>query len=514
MPKEKPTSPPVTRVEISESQWQDPLWRLSNLYYILDEEGRKIEFRPNEEQIDFYQNQWYLNVILKARQLGFTTFIDLMALDACIFNENYAAGIIAHHKDDAKKIFRKKIKYGYDHLPDGLKAAVPIVKDTDSELVFRHGSEISVGTSMRSGTLQFLHVSEFGKICCKYPDKAEEIVTGAFNAVHAGQRIYVESTAEGRSGQFYEICKKSQDKKKSGTKLNVLDFKFHFYPWWKKISYTIDGEGISITQEQREYFRKLQEEQGITLTEGQRAWYAAKEAAMGDKMLREFPSYPEEAFHQALVGSYYGSTLSKMRQQSRIRKVPFTSGFPVNTFWDLGRNDCTAIWMHQFVAGEHRFIRYFEDSGCGLEHYVRYLNEWALSEGCLFGTYYLPHDAMNKNLEHNQSRVDRLVELGVPYSKIEVVPRISNIDDGIEMVRAILPACWIDEENCAKGLICLEEYQKQWDERNGVFRNAPLHNHASNGADAFRQFAQGYRPQQAVSREGIKRSRPRSHKVL
>lgn len=514
MDKEKPTSQRITRVEIPETQWEDPLWRLCNLYYIQDEKGKRVPFSPNEEQLHFYHNQWLLNVILKARQLGFTTLIDLIALDACLFTPNFVAGIIAHNLEDVKKIFRRKIKYPYDNLPDGLKARIPIKKDTESELIFINDSEISVGTSMRSGTLQFLHVSEFGKICRKYPDKAEEIVTGAFQAVHAGQRIYVESTAEGRSGNFYNLCKTAQDKKKTGGTLSELDFKFHFYPWWKKTSYRLNPEGVLITLDLREYFKKLKDEQGIPLDDWQQAWYSKKFETLGEKMFQEHPSYPEEAFHQALIGSYYGSILSKMRQQGRIRKVPFTPGIPVNTFWDLGRNDCTAIWMHQFVAGEHRFIRYFEDNGCGLDRYVLYLNELTISEGYLFGDYYLPHDAENKNLEHNQSRVERLVELKVPYSKIQVVERISNIDDGIALVRKTLPSCWIDEESCDKGLVCLEEYQKQWDERNGVFRNAPLHNHASNGADAFRQFAQGYRSQSVGRSEAIKRSRPRSHKVI
>lgn len=49
-------------------------------------------------------------------------------------------------------------------------------------------------------------MSEFGKICAKFPDKAREIVTGAFEAVSLKGRITLESTAEGKSGYFYEFC--------------------------------------------------------------------------------------------------------------------------------------------------------------------------------------------------------------------------------------------------------------------------------------------------------------------
>ena len=114
---------------------------------------------------------------------------------------------------------------------------------------------------------------------------------------------------------------------------------------------------------------------------------------------------------------------------------------------------------------------------------------YGLVEG-FFGRHYLPHDANNKNLEHNQSRVERLEELGMEAGSIEVVERIDHINDGIEMVRRVLPTCWIDSEQCDQGIVCLEEYQKKWNERVGAFMDNPLHNHASNGCDAFRQFAQ------------------------
>jgi hypothetical protein len=58
---------------------------------------------------------------------------------------------------------------------------------------------------MRGDTLQWLLITEFGKICAKYPEKAREIITGALNTVHVGQRVTIESTAEGQEGRFYEM---------------------------------------------------------------------------------------------------------------------------------------------------------------------------------------------------------------------------------------------------------------------------------------------------------------------
>src|SRR5687768_8469994 len=142
------------------SQFSDWRWRLNNLYWITDKEGRRIQFRMNWAQETLFTEMHYMNTILKARQLGFTTFIQLFMLDACIFNDNIRAGTIAHKLDDAKTIFRDKILYPYDNLPDGLKAARPKVKDSAEELVLSNNSSVRVATSMRSGTLQYLHVSE------------------------------------------------------------------------------------------------------------------------------------------------------------------------------------------------------------------------------------------------------------------------------------------------------------------------------------------------------------------
>src|SRR6516225_4187149 len=131
-------------------------WRLNNLYCCLTKAGDVVPFRLNWAQEELLDGLHNCNLILKARQLGFTTFIQIFMLDACLFNSNIRAGTIAHRLDDAKVIFRDKIRFVYDRLPDQLKAVIPVIKDTADELTFSNNSSIRVSTSMRSGTLQFL----------------------------------------------------------------------------------------------------------------------------------------------------------------------------------------------------------------------------------------------------------------------------------------------------------------------------------------------------------------------
>src|SRR5690606_18393345 len=94
-------------------------------------------------------------------------------------------------------------------------------------------------------------------------------------------------------------------------------------------------------------------------------------------------------------GAYYTAEMATLRQQGRIRAVPYTPGTPASTFWDLGWNDTTAIWFHQYIAGEHRFIHAYENSGESLDHYARYL----LDRGYVYDRHYLPHDASNTSLQ-------------------------------------------------------------------------------------------------------------------
>lgn len=195
-------------------------------------------------------------------------------------------------------------------------------------------------------------------------------------------------------------------------------------------------------------------------------------------------------------GAYYANEMAKLRAAGRIRRVPYTAGEPVNTFWDLGWNDTTAIWFHQFVAGEHRFIHAYENSGESLDHYAQYLLQrgWNLS-----GVHYLPHDAGNKSLQTGKSTVALLRGL-MPGLTFEIVPRVENVMTGINDTRMkMVGNVFIDETECSDGIVALDNYRKKYSEKLDVFLEEPLHDRYSNYADAFRQWAQGYQPRAATA---------------
>ena len=96
---------------------------------------------------------------------------------------------------------------------------------------------------------------------------------------------------------------------------------------------------------------------------------------LGDDMKREYPSTPEEAFEQSIKGAYFEREFRQLREKRQITAVPVVPGVPVDTCWDLGMNDTTAIWFVQLVGREQRIVDYHEASGEGLAHYAKVLDE-------------------------------------------------------------------------------------------------------------------------------------------
>lgn len=458
-------------------------WRLNNLYYIKDKQGKKVLFNLNWAQTNFYKALHYFNVILKARQLGFTTFIMIYFLDCCLFNDNQAAGVIAHTKDDAQDLFDNKVKFAYDNLPQWLKELRSADTDTAKKLVFNNGSSFTVGTSLRSGTYQKLLVSEFGKISAKFPAKAIEIKTGALNTVEAGQMIFIESTAEGKTGEFFDLVEQARHLKEQAKQLTKLEPKFHFYAWFDNPDYRLSPEDTELTvipQKMADYLA------GFDLDAGQKAWYSAKAKVMGDEMKREYPSTPEEAFEGSLEGAFYSVEMQDVRKAGGICRLPYDRSYPVSTFWDIGGSrDQFSILFYQYIDKQHRFIDYHESSGQGWNFYAKLLND----KGYTYAKHYLPHDGKARQVGLEiYTGVELAEQVGI--RPVEIVPVTKSVYDDIRnFCKPILPQCMFEESKCELLISRLDNYRRRWDDINGMWLNDAKHDEASHGADGFRTFA-------------------------
>ena len=209
---------------------------------------------------------------------------------------------------------------------------------------------------------------------------------------------------------------------------------------------------------------------------------AAARAVMSEE---EYAQEFECSFDAAIRGAYYGKAIAQAEAEKRIGRVPHDPNLLVNTAWDLGVGDATAIWFYQRHRRELRLIDYAEASGAGLDHYARLLQ----AKGYAYGEHVLPHDARVQELGSGKTRVETLTSLGIR-------PRVLNahrVEDGINAVRLLLPRCWFDAEKCTHGLEALRHYRSEWDDRRQAFRERPLHDWSSHAADAFRYLAMGLR---------------------
>jgi hypothetical protein len=502
----------LTQQEQLKKLLSNRVYRLTHLYWIEDANGKKSKFAPNWAQREFIAGMWWLNVVLKVRQIGISTLVGLLELDRCLFNSNQTCGIIDKTDDDAKKKL-SKIEFAYDHLDDpddpktaalgsALKQAVRKTVANKKELEFSNGSKIWAGTSLRGGTINMLHVSELGPIAHKAPEKAKEIAAGSFNTVHRGNIIVVESTHEGgRYGLNYELIRLAQ---RSGAKPQTeLDWKFFFFPWWREPNYSLPlhGRSLSLTAAQVAHFAAVEKVAGRKLTPEQKHWWIKKAQTPKVNMAQQFPGSSEEALQAITEGAIYGEEILALRAKGRVRVFEADQSAPLYTFWDIGASDYTCIWILQFVGLDIPALNYYTFHGATPAHYAAQMIEWERQYGQPIKKHFLPHDANNRGVL-GKTYVDALKEAGL--KSISVVPRTPDVWVGIKHLRSLLNRFYFHAETCEKdyelpsgrilpsGLGALEGYHTVVEAVGGTIKELPVHDEASHGSDALRTCAEAH----------------------
>lgn len=464
-------------------------WRIRSgkLYKVKNKQKKTVPFIPNIAQTELLDTYHTRTIIPKARQKGFSTLIAIWWLDFALFNKNADVLIIAHDRESMLKIFKNKVKYVRDHLPERLKNQYQIKSDKANELSFsRDGksrSTISVALSWRSGTYQFLHISEFGKICAKYPWKAEEIVTGALEAVPKDGLVFVESTAEGDEWYFYDWTMEAYEAQEKQRNVSDLEFKLLFSPWRTELEYREDDDTwIVFTAENKRYFETLEKEHWIELEEAQKVRYLLKLKTQKDKMKREYPSVLQECFESSIEGSYYSLYMLEAQQSQRLTRTPYDKALPVYVWFDLGwpeGSDLFSLWFFQIYGREVRIINYWQ-----WNEDLKYIaNKLLPSYWYDYRLLILPRDGKVKMMgDHKKSRAYELIKVWYNVHFLEQ----SWISWGIDTVKKVFPLCWFDVENCDVWLKALRNYKKKRNTSLGKFEEKPKHDKNSHWADAFR----------------------------
>ena len=498
-------------------------WRMNHLYTILPKDRPLEVMKLNHAQLRvLYNYRHNKKIILKSRQQGISTLYVAYNLDACIFTPNYQAGIQSYGRDESAKLYKRALIM-WDNFPQEIKEELGLTlksSSTISGLEFSNGSSLKIG-NFRGDTLHSLHISELAKISKKYPEKANELKTGAFQAVSSQNIITIETTAEGDIGLFPEIWFQSMSLIDAGIELTPLDFQPIFLSWMEDIDCTLSlPSPIEVIPQLMDYFKELEDEFSLAIdtstvtyhstnmskpllsfTQEQINWLVPKLRELGSDFNREYPASARMAFAQSIEGTYFQKQYEVLKQEDRIQEIEYHSQYPVYTSWDIGVNDEGVVLLWQIYDGYIYLIDEYHATGEGVEHYLEILTQLGVAGD--IKRHIFPHDIAVKEWGSGRTRVETLNSLGV-YN-IDVLGKLT-FADSISAARSLLIGNLIVAKKCRQTIAAIQNYRKKKDEKLGVYLPTDVHDIHSNYMAAFRYGAQG------LSTHLVKGSRPKTHK--
>lgn len=483
--------------EFLETKFSSKLWRMDNLYTIQDKDGNKGIMRLNASQrkvLTKYRHN--RKIILKSRQQGISTLFLAYYLDDCLTKPGFQAGIQSYGQDEADKL-AKRAELMWDELDQDIKdmLGLKLVSNNSKGMTFSNGSILKIG-NFRGDTLQGLHVSELGKIAKKYPEKAKELKTGAFQAVSVNNKITIESTAEGQTGLFFEMWQKATTRADSTQGLTPLDFQPIFLSWIEDPDcqlfheFPIDEEVLAYvygTKKPNGETDKLgiEEELGVTLTQEQLWWLAAKIDELGDDFDQEYPATPEKAFATSIEGMYFKNQYSKLQKSGRITLAKYNPTYGVSVAFDLGVNDENVMIFSQLIDGQPYIIDEYHNTGEGIIFYSDILK--AMPYVGNYDKIIFPHDINVRDYSTGRTRLETFRREG--WSNLVVLEKLS-FADSINAARQLIDAA-IFSDTVLNTLLALQNYRKKYDKTIGAYLATDVHDIHSNYAAALRYLAQG-----------------------
>jgi phage terminase large subunit len=228
-------------------------------------------------------------------------------------------------------------------------------------------------------------------------------------------------------------------------------------PLWHWSVWPVDKTGI-LTQEQIDQERR----EGMSEARIQQEYYCR--------------------FDVANEGSVFGNQMVQAEKDGRICSVPHDAAYPVETAWDFGLRDQTAIWFIQRVGKEIRFIDFVCDRNKLLPHYLNIVN----SKGYSYSRHVAPHDVSRTNYGDGTSIFSIAQNHGVYFTQ---APKL-KVEDGEEAGRAMLSRCRFDAVKCSYGIKALKHHQREYDEEKKVLKSKPIEDWSIDPCDAFRTYAQ------------------------
>lgn len=484
---------PRTQEELLNVYLPSKLWRLNNLYHIVDKHGNNIKFNMRFAQFMVHgaRMKHPRCLILKSRQQGISTYFLVDYFDDALFIPNTNCGLMSQDSASAKTLL-ERVKHLWDYMdPDIIRhIGVSKGKDNTSEITFSNGSNMYVRTSFRSATLHRLHVSEWGKIANKNPERTKETKTGTLQAINPKNPVAIESTAEGPN-EFKTMWDQAVAQLEKGN-LAAKDFYPIFLSWLDDPDCNEDVDQDMIP-EAEVYFKHIESKTGRELTRTQRNFWISQYRELGGDIYQEYPGVPEDAFSASRDGTYYSKLfLNAVILRDRRVKDLYHEGLDLYVSMDLGRNDLTVLTFFQWhrlptsvskVGGELRIVDEYKNSGEDLSHYTDYLKEYTRSKDRQIHTVILPHDVRVVDLTaKGRSRLDIIHDEGITNTYVLAK---SDVAGAIQLVRSYIPHLIIDS-SCAYLDSCFMKYTKVWDPITENWKNEPKRDIYAHGADSVK----------------------------
>ncbi len=485
----------ITKEQFEQTYLRSKLWRLNNIYKIINKKGDVVTFQMNIAQHKVYaaSRNHPRVVILKSRQQGISTFWLVSYFDDSVFKSYLNVGLMAQGADEASTLLERS-KFLWDNLNEGIKAYVKVAlqKDNTKEFSFSNNSSMFIRVSFRSATLQRLHISEFGKIANNYPKRAREVKTGTLQALAPGNTGVVESTAEGNN-DFKTMWDSSVLALHSG-QMSPKDFYPVFLSWLDDPDCNLDIDQTE-DEDASKYFSELETKTNRVITKSQRNFWISQRRELLEDITQEYPGTPEEAFMASKDGTYFSRKFNESCvRKGQVRTDLYDRNLPVEVFFDLGVDDYAVLFFTQFYKGEWRILHEYYNDGYSLRHYLDYIKDWEHSDNVKALKF--PHDiaVREQGNSHANGRAKSRKDVVLDYKKenfqtwfVDVIPK-GGLLDGIEHVRDIIPDLFIDP-SCTYLISCILNYTKEWDDNLKVWKKTPVHNVYSHGADCLRQIA-------------------------
>jgi phage terminase large subunit len=331
------------------------------------------------------------------------------------------------------------------------------LNEAEGQIKFKNGSIIQLASGEKYNRLRGMNARGFvlSEFAFMHP-KVLDVITPILLENKGFLVILTTPNGKNRAFKLWEAAKKSPE------------------TWFTELltirdTFREDGSPVISAEE----VRRIQKEQGLPDEYINAEYYCSYEGSV--------------------AGNYFESLILQAEADGRIGNFPWDPKLSVYTAWDIGVNDCAAIWFYQRPVGSIQVIDHYENEGVGVEHYINYINKKPYTYPRQ-NAHFVPHDFRNRafgiaGAGGAKSAYDTAIKLQNDLNNFCVLPKIKKKALGIQEIRSVLPRCTFNRSTTELGIDALKEYHSKYDSVNDTTSIKPVHDWASNSTDAFQALA-------------------------